>query len=110
MRRFTKVNESFICENCGKEIAPAKKTCRNHCPFCLCSKHVDELPGDRANPCQGLMDPIGYEPHPKKGLVLLFKCRRCQAIGRNKAILDDPIQADDYDRILRLSPLHNRPS
>ncbi|WDF05905.1 RNHCP domain-containing protein [Shouchella hunanensis] len=30
---------------------------RNHCPFCLYSKHQDIIPGDRASTCGGLMEP-----------------------------------------------------
>lgn len=36
-----KINESFICVNCKKYVPEAQKTCRNHCPFCLTSMHVD---------------------------------------------------------------------
>ena len=44
-----KINESFICIGCKKEIPQAAKTCRNHCPYCFTSQHVDGLiPGDRA--------------------------------------------------------------
>ena len=82
----------------------AEKTCRNHCPFCLHSKHVDILPGDRANTCEGLLRPIGYHFHGKKGLMIDFQCQRCGEKTRNIAILDDKIQQDDYDRILDLTP------
>jgi len=44
-----KINESFVCIHCGEEIMQATKTCRNHCPKCFCSLHVDgDIPGDRA--------------------------------------------------------------
>ncbi|MBP7062214.1 RNHCP domain-containing protein [Patescibacteria group bacterium] len=40
-----KINEAFICSNCKKQIAEAAKTCRNHCPHCFISVHVDgEVP------------------------------------------------------------------
>jgi len=35
-------------------------TARDHCPYCLYSKHLDIFPGDRKNECKGLMKPIGY--------------------------------------------------
>ena len=44
---FTKIDEEFICENCGKKVKKLGYTCRNHCPYCLHSKHVDVNPGDR---------------------------------------------------------------
>ncbi|MFW7378857.1 MAG: RNHCP domain-containing protein [Oligoflexus sp.] len=103
MSKFTKLNDGFTCENCGQDIPRAEKTCRNHCPHCLHSKHVDINPGDRANPCQGLMRPIDYENHPKKGLMIRFRCLSCGFEGRNIAICDDAMAADDYSRILALT-------
>ncbi len=102
--RFTHINEHFCCENCGKAVAPVKTGCRNHCPHCLVSKHVDVFPGDRASECLGMMDAVGYELDGKKGLVLRFKCRACGAETRNVAAHEDPVMPDDYDKILRLRP------
>ncbi len=100
--RFTHINTEFNCESCGQTVPPVKTGCRNHCPFCLVSKHVDVFPGDRANPCQGLMDAVGYENDGKKGLVLLFACRRCGARTRNMAARADPLASDNYEKILKL--------
>ncbi len=100
--RFTHINETFVCEACGRQVPPRAGGCRNHCPFCLVSKHVDVNPGDRANDCTGLMDAIDYELSGKKGLVLVFRCRRCGAVTRNMAAHEDPAEADDYARILQL--------
>ena len=41
---FTEIDESFICENCGKKVEKLGYSCRNHCPYCLHSKHVDINP------------------------------------------------------------------
>ena len=101
--RFTKVNTPFSCANCGMSVPESKSTCRNHCPKCLHSKHVDVFPGDRMNPCQGLLKPIGYENHKKKGLMIWFQCQKCGDKNRNIASVNDPIQSDDYDAILQLS-------
>ncbi len=98
---FTHRNEAFDCENCGLRIKPRKSSCRNHCPFCLVSKHVDCFPGDRANPCQGLMDMVSYQLTSQKGLVLEFKCRRCGELTKNVAAHEDPIQPDSFDLILK---------
>jgi predicted RNA-binding Zn-ribbon protein involved in translation (DUF1610 family) len=102
LSRFTHLNPPFHCEACGQEIPPLSGSCRNHCPYCLISKHVDIHPGDRANPCQGLMDAVDYELSGKKGLVLIFRCRRCGELGRNIAAHEAPEAPDDYDRILGL--------
>lgn len=101
--RFTHINESFVCEFCHRKVAPAETGCRNHCPHCLTSKHVDINPGDRANSCQGLLQAIGYELDGKKGIVLLFKCKKCGQVTRNKAMRDGEMP-DDYDKILSLTP------
>ena len=63
MKRFTMRDENFICEYCGKTVEKLNYTARDHCPYCLHSKHVDNLPGDRANTCLGLLEPIGLEKH-----------------------------------------------
>lgn len=101
--RFTHINESFICDQCRREVPPRRGGCRNHCPYCLVSRHVDVNPGDRANPCGGLMDAVGYEMHAKKGIMLIFKCRRCHQITRNMAAHEDPVAPDNYELILKLS-------
>lgn len=104
-RNFTHINESFTCAFCGREVHPLKiGGCRNHCPYCLSSVHVDLLPGDRSNPCKGRLEATGYETNPKKGLVLIFTCVKCGKITKNKAATEDPEQPDDYDQILLLSP------
>lgn len=100
---FTKKNEGFLCEHCGLNVPPAEKTCRNHCPRCLHSKHVDINPGDRANPCRGLLRPVSYEISGKKGLVLCFICQKCGSKTKNISLRDDALFPDDYDSILRLS-------
>ena len=69
LSNFTKIDEEFICENCGKHVPKLGYTCRNHCPYCLHSKHVDINPGDRAETCHGTLEPIGLEIDSKKGYV-----------------------------------------
>ena len=41
-------NTDFVCGHCST-LVPANTDghYRNHCPWCLWSLHVDELPGDR---------------------------------------------------------------
>ena len=34
------IDEEFICENCHKHVEKLNYTARDHCPFCLYSKHV----------------------------------------------------------------------
>ena len=99
-KRFTKNDNGFICENCGAKVEPLGYSSRNHCPFCLCSKHVDVMPGDRANQCGGIMDPIRVEPDSRKGYVIIHKCRKCGEIKRNKAATEAKNQPDDIKKII----------
>ena len=64
-------------------------TCRNHCPYCLYSKHVDINPGDREETCHGLLEPIDIEINSKKGYVIVSKCIKCGKIRKNKMAEDD---------------------
>ena len=47
MKKFNMIDEEFICENCLNKVQKLGYTARDHCPFCLYSKHVDINPGDR---------------------------------------------------------------
>ena len=101
-KRFTKNDSGFICKNCGREVTPLGYTSRNHCPYCLCSLHVDINPGDRANDCGGILRPIQSLPDPKKGFVIVHRCERCGAVVRNKAALEGDTP-DDNDLLIRLT-------
>lgn len=102
-KRFQKNDDGFVCANCGFEVLPLGYTSRNHCPRCLCSLHVDNLPGDRANPCRGLLRPIRVEPDPRKGYVIIHRCDKCGAILRNRAANEAKVQPDDIDLLIRLT-------
>ena len=45
IKRFKMIDEDFICENCNKIVSKLNYTARDHCPFCLYSKHIDNFPG-----------------------------------------------------------------
>lgn len=76
---FTEIDEKFICEHCGHEVPKLGYSCRNHCNICLYSKHVDKNPGDRAEKCHGMLEPIGIEISHKKGYVIIYKCQKCRS-------------------------------
>ncbi|MEJ2665520.1 MAG: RNHCP domain-containing protein [Deinococcales bacterium] len=106
MRRFIGqgANQGFTCVVCGAQVPPlANGSYRNHCPVCLHSVHVDHNPGDRASDCGGVLEPVAAEHSGKKGWVIVHRCRRCGAIRRNRAALDDPLWPDDYDRLVALT-------
>lgn len=96
--KFTKIDEEFVCEHCGEQVPKLGYTSRNHCPYCLYSKHVDVYPGDRSEECHGLLEPIGVELNSKKGYVIVFRCQKCGKIRKNKVAKDD-----NMDKIITLS-------
>ena len=86
-----KINESFTCTHCGIQIPEAARTCRNHCPQCFCSLHVDgDTPGDRAAACGAKMFPIEYKIL-NSDYKILFQCSKCGKTHRNKRAIDDEI-------------------
>lgn len=101
-KRFKKNDSGFYCENCKKKVEPLGYTSRDHCPYCLYSLHVDIMPGDRANPCRGMLEPISCLPDPKKGFIIIYKCKKCGAIVRNKAALGSNT-ADDMEKLIALT-------
>lgn len=97
-KNFVRVKESFVCENCGAEVAGNGYT--NHCPKCLYSKHVDkDIPGDRLSECGGLMEPTGIEDAKGKRQIV-FRCRKCGQENKNKVS-----DLDSADEIIRVSSL-----
>jgi hypothetical protein len=89
---FVARNDGFVCENCGKQIGPIVYggSYRNHCPFCLYSKHVDGgVPGDRANRCQGLMEPVGVKTKSGGEFTLVHRCVKCGFERLNRIAGDD---------------------
>jgi len=92
-----RTNCGFVCERCGERVLPLSRGgFRNHCPKCLWSKHVDRVPGDRAESCGGLMEPVRVESDAKRGWMIVHECVRCGFVGRNRAALDDPRQGDEW--------------
>lgn len=88
---FIMRNESFICDNCKKNVSKHPDwSARNHCPYCLCSKHLDEnFPWDRASNCKAIMKAIWIENKKNKWIMLKHKCEKCEKIILNKIAPDD---------------------
>lgn len=84
--KFTKIDEEFICENCGRKVTKLNYTCRNHCPYCLHSKHVDINPGDRAENCHGVLEPIGLEINSKKVMLLFLNVKNVELLEKIKLL------------------------
>jgi Zn finger protein HypA/HybF involved in hydrogenase expression len=97
IRKFQRTVEDFVCENCGAKVQGNGYT--NHCPVCLWSKHVDVNPGDRANPCGGLMEPVDTYFKAQQW-YLKHRCQKCEleknikiAKEDNFGIIEDILQS-----------------
>ena len=102
MKQFSKLDESFICEHCNKKVEKLNYTSRDHCPYCLYSKHVDIYPGDRANSCKGLLKPLSIEKY-KDTFKIVFKCEKCGTLHKNIIANDD-----NFNKIVELSIINNK--
>ncbi|WP_202708227.1 RNHCP domain-containing protein [Sporosalibacterium faouarense] len=95
-------NTGFLCVYCGREVLPLSNgSFRNHCPFCLHSKHVDIFPGDRMSKCGGILKPIGIKIHKKKGMQIIHICEKC-GTKRVNIIAEDNKQSDDINELVKL--------
>ena len=101
MKKFNMIDENFICENCGMKVTKLGYTARDHCPYCLYSKHLDINPGDRENKCLGLMKPVGIEKF-KNRYKIIYKCIKCHQDHKNIMANDD-----NFDLIIKLSNITN---
>lgn len=100
-------SQGFTCTNksCRKFI-PMNNAMgtqnRNHCPFCLNSRHMDEKsPGDRASECQSRMVPVAltfkqegqdrYKDcgHKQGELMIVHACTGCERVNVNRVAADD---------------------
>ncbi len=100
MKKFKKKLENFICEVCGQVVKGNGFT--NHCPKCLWSKHVDIWPGDRKNPCQGLMEP--KEIFKKNGQWrIIHLCQKCQERKEITMAIND-----NWEKLIEISQKQNK--
>ena len=106
-KRFNHVNyeieQAFRCLWCQGLVTPDAWLSgvhhRNHCPYCLYSRHLDWLmAGDRLSACKSLMKPIGitlkkthkkYGPSGQGELMLIHQCLECGKISFNRVAADD---------------------
>jgi len=90
-RRFSN-SEEFRCRHCKSMVGPTLSggRNRNHCPYCLYSRHVDRrTPGDRASRCGSLMAPVGAFARPKGEHAIVHRCLGCGFERYNRVAADD---------------------
>ena len=81
----------FFCAACGGFVPldGAGSRHRNHCPHCLSSVHLDREPGDRAEECGGVMEPVSVWVRKNGEWAVIHRCRRCGAFHSNRVAADD---------------------
>lgn len=93
----------FVCCGCGERVELSESigtAHRNHCPYCLSSKHLDkEFSGDRDADCGGCMRAValsfkkeGIDKYGRKRegeLMLVHKCSVCGKLSINRLAADD---------------------
>jgi hypothetical protein len=96
-------NGDFYCNNCNQWVPFTNSMGtkhRNHCLYCLWSKHVDnQISGDRASKCRASMEPIGLTfkhegldkyGRPRQGeIMIVHECTSCNKISINRIAADD---------------------
>jgi DNA-directed RNA polymerase subunit RPC12/RpoP len=97
------IEQGFVCAHCGGYVSCDRLTAgvqnRNHCPYCLWSRHLDwREAGDRMAGCRAPMRPIGLTT--KRGrnkyarahdgeLMLVHRCEACGQLSINRIAADD---------------------
>ncbi|NJL31251.1 MAG: RNHCP domain-containing protein [Phycisphaerales bacterium] len=83
--------KGFNCVRCRQWVSLQSYGTRhrNHCPYCLWSRHLDEQAGDRQCACRSPMEPIGIEVRGDGEWALIHRCRGCGLIRTNRIAGDD---------------------
>lgn len=103
--------QEFVCIHCGLYVTFAPELAgvqnRNHCPYCLWSRHLDwRTSGDRLSNCRAGMQPVGlttkrgrnkYARERDGELMLVHRCAGCGELVINRIAADD-----DVERIFEL--------
>jgi len=103
MTNYFDINCDFTCVHCHNYVSAGQMLAgvhnRNHCPYCLWSRHLDQFKaGDRMAACKAAMQPIGltmkysqkkYTPDSGGELMLVHLCGGCEKISINRIAADD---------------------
>ena len=101
------INADFRCQHCGAYVSSSRALAgvsnRNHCPYCLWSRHLDLFEaGDRLAACKAPMRPVGLTLKNSRNkyarigggeLMLVHLCTDCERISINRIAADDVPQA-----------------
>jgi hypothetical protein len=84
-------SNAFICGHCKRTVpagTPGTRH-RNHCPWCLWSRHLDERTGDRKSACYGQMEPIAIWVKEDGEWSIVHRCQSCSTVRLNRIAGDD---------------------
>jgi hypothetical protein len=104
---FGDKSASFKCRHCHNYVNAEPFVSgvqnRNHCPYCLWSRHLDLYKaGDRLAACKGQMEPVGltlkrtrkkYVGPASGELMLIHRCVECGKVSINRIAADDAPEA-----------------
>jgi hypothetical protein len=107
MRYSLDINSDFKCLHCRSYVSSSALLAgvqnRNHCPYCLWSRHLDLFQaGDRLAACKAPMRPLGlalkhsrnkYAAAANGELMLVHLCVDCGRVSINRVAADDVPEA-----------------
>ena len=99
--KINNASGDFVCGCCGAfvsvHVALSGVGNRNHCLYCLASRHMDQF-----SACKAHMRPIGltfkrttkkYTSHQPGELMLVHQCEDCGKVSINRIAADDDVEA-----------------
>jgi len=111
---------NFLCVHCRQPVPydPVRAGVhhRNHCPYCLWSRHLDLFhAGDRLAACRAPMRPVGlahkrsrkkYAGRAPGELMVVHQCEECGKVSMNRIAADDWAEElwEIFQRSLDLDP------
>ena len=120
----TQASDGFTCKHCGWFVSAITAVSgvinRNHCPYCLWSRHLDLFQaGDRLCACKASMRPVGLalkKTRKKYGraglgeLLLVHLCIECAEASLNRLAADDDPEVilKVFEGSLRLGGMERR--
>lgn len=123
VRGMNPCNNDFVCACCGLpvsvDVQMAAVNNRNHCPYCLASRHLDwREPGDRLSACKEVMHPVALtmKLSPKKysrsggELMVVHSCSGCGKVSANRLAADDDAEIvwQIFEKSLQTVPANYR--
>lgn len=119
MQFTTTSNTDFTCQHCRRFVSAnaflAGAQNRNHCPYCLWSRHLDLFEaGDRLAACKAGMRPVALSVKRSRKkyvsrsgeLMLVHQCTGCGKLNINRIAADDIADYvfEVFEASLRLDP------